>query len=74
MRFPQAYTENRRKLLFVIFDKFPDLSNRGTAAILVRDYPEYFKDFEDARHLVRLYRGKGGKWDREHIAIKKYYR
>lgn len=64
----------RRKLLFEMFDKFPELSNRGIAMILSRDYPEYFTNIENARDIVRLYRGKVGVRNRGYITIKKYYR
>lgn len=68
------FQTKRRDVLFELFDKFPDLSNRGTAVILYRDNPEFFKSIEDARHLVRLYRGKVGSDARVRILIKKYYR
>ena len=73
MRFT-PYQAIRRKLLFEIFDKFPELSSRGTAMILSRDYPEYFTSIENARDIVRLYRGKVGVRNRFYVTIKKYYR
>lgn len=68
------YHLKRREILFSVFDKFPDLSVRGTALILFTRYPEYFKDLEDARGLVRAYRGVRGEKNRQMYKIKKYYR
>jgi hypothetical protein len=68
------YQAIRRKLLFEIFDKFPDLSSRGTAMMLARDYPEYFGNIEIARSIIRLYRGKNGDRNRNETTIKKYYK
>ena len=73
MRFT-PYQAMRRKLLFEVFDKFPDLSSRGISMILSRDYPEYFTSTENARDLVRLYRGKVGVKNRVYLTINKYYK
>lgn len=68
------YREKKREKIFEVFEKFPDISNRMTAKILFRDYPEYFKSVEEARGLVRAYRGSNGKGNREKVKFRKYYR
>jgi|GEM_PF-3709394 len=68
------FKEERRKIVFEVFDKYPDLPNLTTAKILFTKYPGFFPDVESARRYVRLYRGKSGKKDREKFIIKKYFR
>ena len=41
--------------------KFPRTSTRSIAAILYKEAPEVYKDFEDARAFVRYVRGQKGK-------------
>jgi hypothetical protein len=67
------YQRKRREILFSVFDKYPDLSNRATAMLLSRNYPAFFLNDETARDLVRLYRGAKGAAKKQYIN-KKYYR
>lgn len=69
-----GFKAKRREILFQIFDKYPNLSNRGTAILLCRDYPEYFSDVESARLYVRIYRGANGEKSRSEIINKQYFR
>lgn len=68
------YYELRRKIIFDHLEKFKDTSTHSLANILVRDYPEYFKDKEQARGLLRIYRGASGKYHREKIKSNQYYK
>ena len=68
------FKEERRKIVFEVFDKYPDLPNLTTAKILFGKYPGFFADVESARRYVRRYRGKAGSGDREKLVIKKYFR
>lgn len=68
------FNEERRKIVFEVFDKYPDLPIRTTANILINKYPGFFDDFESARRFIRHYRGKSGKKHRESCVIKKYFR
>lgn len=69
------YYEVRRKILFDLFDKFPDLGDRGIARILYRDHPEFFTDYEHARAMVRCYRGHSGDTMRKDMKkSNKYYK
>lgn len=64
----------RRELLFELLDKYPDSGDMTIAKILYNKYPEFYKDVESARSIVRIYRGHCGEWKREHIINKKYYK
>lgn len=70
----RAYNQKRLEKLIDIFEKFPNISNRMTAKILFRDYPEFFKNEEMARDLVRLYRGAKGEQNKGSVKLKKYFR
>ncbi len=64
----------RRKALFEILDKFPDLPNLTTAKLVYSKYPELFDDVEHARTHVRIYRGRFGATKRREIKTNKYFR
>jgi hypothetical protein len=66
--------ELKRKLLFTIFDKFPDLGDRPTARIFYNKYPEMSESYEDARDYVRYYRGHRGDNIRRMLKVTKYYK
>jgi hypothetical protein len=68
------FKEERRKLVFEILDKYPDLSVRTTANILFMKHPGFFDNYELARGFVRYYRGKSGNNHRENCTNKKYFR
>jgi len=43
------------------------------ARIMLRDKPEFFKDVEAARKMVRIYRGQAGNRSRKLTRLTKYY-
>lgn len=67
------YWDIKRKVIFEHLEKFKDVPSNAVAKILFRDYPEYFKDKESARSVIRRYRGKSGIKDRSHVKITKYF-
>jgi hypothetical protein len=68
------YFSLKRQIIFDLLDKFPDASTRVLAKIAYRDNPAFFKDIEDARSIIRVYRGQSGNKLREEIKMKKYYK
>ncbi len=68
------YRIERRALICKYLDKFPDSPNRMLARMLYRDNPSFFNDIEDARGLVRMYRGVRGKHNRKTMSFTKYYK
>lgn len=70
------YFKMREELVLGLLDKFPDHPTRTLARILYRDNPSFFKDFEDARDVIRYRRGQRGAKLRTLISTKnkKYVR
>lgn len=68
------YHELKRKVTLEALERFPDTPSKTIARILKRDNPELFKDIEDARSKVRLYRGCHGKEHRLNVRFIKYYK
>jgi hypothetical protein len=68
------YQIERRKVIIKYLDKFPDAPTRLLARILVRDEPEYFKDIEYARDILRVYRGQQGPRGRKTMKFNKYFK
>jgi len=64
----------KRKIILDLLEKFPDVSSNTLAKIARRDNPKFFKDIEDARNVIRRYRGTKGKYTRETIKNQKYYK
>lgn len=50
--------------------KYPNMGDLTLARKLYKDNPLLYKDVEDARGLVRYYRGHRGEWSRNAIASK----
>ena len=68
-----GYRSIKRKILFEHLEKYRDTPSRTIAKILYKDYPEFFESIEGARSVVRRYRGKHGKTNRNDIKYRKYY-
>jgi len=68
------YYQIRKKIIFDLLEKYPDTSTRGLSRIVARDFPEFFKDAEEARTHIRVYTGKSGGAMRERIKMRKYYK
>ena len=68
------YLDLKRNCVFEYLDKYPDTPSKTIARMLKRDYTELFEDIEDARGVVRRYRGAQGKKMREEIKLTKYYK
>ena len=64
----------KRKIILDLLEKFPDIASKTLAKIARRDNPKFFKDIEDARNVIRRYRGTKGKYTRETIKNQKYYK
>ena len=69
-----AYRELRTKLVLGLLDKFPSASTRALSRICYRDNPLFFKDEEDARGVIRYYRGASGPINFKNLKNKKYVR
>lgn len=68
------YRRERRKLIIGYLDRYPDAPSRTLARMIFRDIPEYFRDEEHARSMIRIYRGKSGSEIREKVKFNKYYK
>jgi len=64
----------RRKIVTDVLDKYPDASSHTLARILFRDNPLFFKSHEQARGIVRIYRGVHGNHGRQAMKFTKYYK
>lgn len=67
-----AFYELRSKVLFEVFEKYPDLPTRTIARLLHKQYPELFPSLEIARNSVNYYRGTHGDKHRKILSNKKY--
>ena len=54
--------------------KWPDLKNRTLARKIHEENPLVFSDVEEARFVVRSYRGKAGDYKRKHLADRRFIR
>jgi len=68
------YLDIKRKIVFDNLEKYPETATRALARIIYAEGPELFKDYEDARSWIRVYRGQRGPKLREQIKMKKYYK
>lgn len=68
------YLVIKRKVVFDLLDKFPDAPTRTLARILYKDNTCFFKDYEDARLIIRRYRGQNGASNRKDITFRKYFK
>jgi hypothetical protein len=67
------YNDAKREFFLEYLKKYPDTSSRTLARMIYRDGPEFFKDEEAARQVVRRYRGKCGDYARKTIKLNQYY-
>jgi hypothetical protein len=63
----------RRKIIIDHLERFPNTPSTTLARIIARDNPLLFKDIEDARGMIRVYRGQSGKLMRDNMKRKEYY-
>ena len=63
----------RREVVFDVLERFPDAGSMTLAKKIYKENPEIFKDLENARTLIRIYRGTHGNHNREYTKIKRYY-
>jgi len=66
------YLKMREEIVLSLLDRFPDHPTRSLAIILYRDNPELFRDFEDARNVIRYRRGQSGDKNRLSTKNSKY--
>ena len=62
----------RREVVFDVLDRFPNSGNRTLALKLYKEHPELFKDAEQARSIIRLYKGQSGPVNLHYLKNKKY--
>jgi hypothetical protein len=67
------YWDIKRNILFDHLERYKDFPSRAIGRILHRDYPDFFAGDEPARSLVRKYRGKHGKQNKDNCKVTKYY-
>ncbi len=68
-----AYIEMRREIVFKYLEEYRELPSRTIARMIVRDNPHVFNDVEDARSVIRIWRGQKGKEKREKYKNRKFY-
>jgi hypothetical protein len=64
----------RSKLAFECFEKYKNTSTRAMSRILFNELPEYFSSVEAARTYVNFYRGTSGKYNRDYVKNKKFFK
>ena len=75
MSYFTPFRQVRRKVLIEYLDKYPDAPTRMIARMLIRDNPLLFPNgYEEARSVVRVYRGVNGKDCRKNMKFTKYYK
>jgi len=67
------FSQIRRKIVLDALEKYKDTPSTTLARILFRDNPLIFKDTEDARGKIRMFRGKNGNYNRSSVKFTKYY-
>jgi predicted phosphodiesterase len=58
----------RAEIVKDVLDRFPDFPSKGLAEKIWRENPLHFNDAEDARSIIRYYRGSSGDRNRANIA------
>ena len=71
MRSP--YATIRRKVILEHLEKYPGVASMTIARIVYRDNPLLFKNAEDARNVIRVFRGRSGVQHRKEVKFQKYY-
>ena len=66
------YNLLRRKIIMDSLDRYPRISSRTLARMLVRDNPLVFESIEEARGMIRYYRGQKGQEARNKLQERKY--
>ena len=69
-----TYRELKRKSILEYLEKFPETPSKTLARMLKRDHSALFKDVEEARSSIRIYRGQHGSKFREKVKLTKYYK
>jgi hypothetical protein len=67
------YSKIRRRVVLEYLEKYPQTPSRTIARIIVRDNPGLFSDLEDARGLIRMFRGQSGEGHRKSVRLTKHY-
>lgn len=61
------------ELAIEVLKQFPNAYSKVLARLLYEKYPMVYKDIEEARYVIRYYRGKAGSLMREQIASKEFF-
>jgi len=67
------YHKIRRDIVLEYLENYKECPSRMIARIMFRNKPEFFKDVEAARKMVRIYRGQAGNRSRKLTRLTKYY-
>ena len=67
------YKKIRREIILKLLEDFPDTPSNTLARMAKDNNSELFKDKEDARGLIRIYRGASGDQARIDMKMRKYY-
>lgn len=62
----------KAEVVIELLKQFPNAYSKPLARMLFEKYPQLYKDVEDARTMIRYYRGSAGQEKREKIAIKEF--
>lgn len=63
-----APQKKQGELAKALIDEYPTAGSLTLAKRLHLQYPEYFDTVENARHLIRYYRGANGKYGRKYLS------
>lgn len=69
-----AYTQLRTKAVLDLLDQFPNTPTLTLARICYRDNKQLYSSVEDARGIIRRYRGASGIKNRQTLKNRKYVR
>lgn len=67
------YTHIRRNVVLEYLEEYIGYPSRAIARMIVKNNPLLFKDIEDARNVIRKYRGQHGNRNRKVIKLTKFY-
>ena len=70
----ESYRTIKRKVVLEYLEKYQETPSLTLARILKRDHSALFKDVEEARTSIRIYRGQHGSNHREKVKVTKYYK
>lgn len=70
--YQSPYFEMRRQLIYEALDKYPDHGSMTLAKVIYSQHPEFFKNVEHIRTMIRHYRGSNGEYNLNKLRNRKY--